>query len=98
MNITQEIYDKIIAKAKASNYGLGEGLTHKATFGKANTYGPGLDGLATSLVNHYDAKYDLISVFQAAFDVLEDILIAEKNKELDELEQLRREDRAGMDL
>jgi hypothetical protein len=74
MKITQAIVDKIIARAKNSDYGLSDGLTHKQghldiaqyKFDEKSQF----DALALCLVNGYDSKYDLISVFKAAFEVL----------------------------
>jgi hypothetical protein len=71
MNITQEIVDQIIARAKKSSYGLGEGLTHKNGHNKIDQYHPqDLEALALLLVNGYDEKNDLVSVFQAALEVI----------------------------
>lgn len=71
MKITQELVDKIIAKAKASDYGLSDGLTHKQDHLQISAYARAdTDALAMLLVNGYDDKYDLISVFTAAFKLL----------------------------
>lgn len=72
MNITQATVDKIITKAHRSEYGLGEGLTHKQGHLKISTYGfkPTLESLALCLVNGFDDKYDLVSVFAAALEVV----------------------------
>lgn len=72
MTITQKDVDEIIAKAKASDFGLGEGLTHKAGHNRIDQYAQhDLTALGMLLVNGYDAKYDLISVFIAALEVVE---------------------------
>ncbi len=69
MTITQQDVDQIIAKAKASEIGLGQGLTHKQGHNQISQYADhDLDALGMLLVNGYDAKYDLISVFCAALD------------------------------
>lgn len=71
MIITQEIVDQIIARAKKSSYGLGEGLTHKNGHNRIDQFHPqDLEALALLLVNGYDAKYDLVSVFQAALEII----------------------------
>lgn len=73
MTITQRDVDEIIAKAKASDFGLGRGLTHKNGHNQIDQYAEphGLSELGQLLVNGYDAKYDLISVFIAALEVVE---------------------------
>lgn len=71
MRITQQTVDRIIARAKASDFGLGEGLTHKMGQHDLSQYGEhNLHALGMLLVNAYDAKYDLISVFIAGLEVI----------------------------
>lgn len=71
MKITQQTVDRIIARAKASDFGLGEGLTHKMGHNQIDQYSePNLHALGMLLVNGYDAKYDLISVFIAGLEVI----------------------------
>jgi hypothetical protein len=67
MQITQQDVDAIIAKAKASDLGLGDGLTHKQGHNQISQHAtPDLKALALLLVDGYDEKYDLVSVFGAA--------------------------------
>lgn len=71
ITVTQEFVDRIIARAQASDYGLGEGLTHKQGHLKIDQYNPqDLNALALLLVNGYDEKYDLVSVFRAALELV----------------------------
>lgn len=72
LTVTQALVDRIIARAKNSNYGLSEGLSHKLGHLQIRQYSPpNLDSLAMLLVNGYRDKYDLISVFSAAFQEIE---------------------------
>jgi acyl-CoA reductase-like NAD-dependent aldehyde dehydrogenase len=71
MTITQKTVDKIIARAKDSDFGLGRGLCHKNGHLQISQYADkDLHALGMLLVNGYDAKYDLISVFIAALEVV----------------------------
>ena len=71
MKITQDTVNRIIARAEASDFGLGEGLTHKHGHLQIDQYGEkNLHALGMLLVNGYDAKYDLISVFIAALQIV----------------------------
>jgi hypothetical protein len=71
MKITQDTVNRIIARAEASDFGLGDGLTHKQGHLQIDQYGePNLSALGMLLVNGYDAKYDLISVFIAALQIV----------------------------
>lgn len=72
MKIDQRFVDRVIARAKNSDYGLGEAETHKANVLRIDQYDPeDLQALALLLVNAYTAKYDLVSVFYAALQELE---------------------------
>lgn len=83
MKITQATVDRIIARAKASDFGLGDGLTHKQGHNQIDQYAErDLKALGTLLVNGYDAKYDLISVFIAALEIVaEDTMAATPGKQ-----------------
>lgn len=71
MNITQELVDRIIKRAKASDFGLSDGLGYKHGHLDIKQYAQqDLTALAVLLVNGYDAKHDLISVFAAALHEL----------------------------
>lgn len=75
MEITQELVNKIIKRARNSEYGLDEGLIHKQNYLQVDIYSEGMspyDMLSNLLVNGWDSKYDLISVFKAAFEVIEE--------------------------
>lgn len=77
MIITQQDVDEIVVRARKSELGLGDGLTHKNNHLKLSTYATPhtLDTLAHCLVGGFDEKYDLVSVFSAALTV-----VAEKAK------------------
>ncbi len=67
--VTQETVERIIQRARQSPYGLGDGLIHKQGHLSLRNYGThDLDALAQLLVNGYDDKYDLVSVFRAALE------------------------------
>lgn len=84
MKITQATVDRIIARAKASDFGLGEGLTHKNGHNQISQYGEhNLKALGMLLVNGYDAKYDLISVFIAGLETVAEAAAKELRVELD---------------
>ncbi len=71
MVITQATVDRIIARARATNLGLSDGLTHKQGHNQIDQYARAdLEALGMLLVNGYDAKYDLTSVFVAALEVV----------------------------
>ncbi len=75
MNVTQELVDEIVARARQSPYGLGEGLTHKNGHLKVENYAArNADTLALVLVSGFEDKYDLVSVFRAALEVIEEKL------------------------
>lgn len=70
--INQALVDRIVKRAAESDFGLGEGLTHKNGHLQLDAYAEPYttDTLAMVLVNAYHAKYDLISVFAAAMEEL----------------------------
>lgn len=71
MKITQKDVDEIIARAKASDFGLGDGLTEKQGHNQIGQYADhDLRSLGMLLINGYDTKYDLISVVCAALEVV----------------------------
>lgn len=73
MKITQEMVDRIVDRAAASSYGIGEPLHEKAGVLKiANYETKDLEALALCLVNAYHEKYDLVSIFFAALEVVEE--------------------------
>jgi len=74
MKIDQQVVSDIIERAKKSDYGLSEGLKNKNGHLLLETYGAkpyNMEILATCLVNAYHNKYDLISIFQAALEIVD---------------------------
>jgi len=69
MKVTQEFVDKIIARARASQFGLDKGQGHNQIDQYAD---PDLNALGMLLINGWDAKYDLISVVVAALEMVEE--------------------------
>jgi hypothetical protein len=71
MQITQDTLNRIVALAKKSDFGLGNGLTHKNGHLQMSIYGEqNLETLAMAIVNAYDEKYDLISIVAAALQIV----------------------------
>ena len=68
MKITQELVDRIIERAKKSSLGLDRSKAPHALSG----WPPTMESLAHLLVSGYDAKYDLVSVFLAALETVEE--------------------------
>lgn len=74
IKISQVIVDKIIARAKTSDCGLSDGLNYKKNHLQINQYAKqDLESLALLLVNGYDEKYDLVSVFRAALEIISEL-------------------------
>lgn len=68
--VTQLLVNEIVARAKASVWGLSEEAKTSLSllaYEEAN-----MDALALLLVNGWEAKYDLVSVFCAALRVVEE--------------------------
>lgn len=79
MIITQEIINEIIERAKSSDLGLMDKPNLPIDIEKPPIYldieqysGRNFATLALLLVSAYDAKYDLVSIFQAAMEVIEE--------------------------
>jgi hypothetical protein len=71
MKIDQALVDKIILRARLSEYGLSPGLDHKQGHLKIDGYErQDLGALALLLVDGFDEKYDLVSVFKAALETV----------------------------
>ena len=73
VKINQSLVTKIVNRAKKSSFGLGDGLDYKENHLNISQYAnPDLAALSMCLVNGFHDKYDLISIFAAAFEVLEE--------------------------
>jgi len=89
MKIDQPLVTRILERARASEYGLTEGLSYKqgqhsvAQYSAlGDTGNPDLGALALLLVNAYDGKYDLVSVFKAALEIVEEECLKQKEVKL----------------
>lgn len=71
MKITQEMVDRIVKRAKASNLGLNE--SEKSNPYNIENYNPpDLNSLAMLLVNAHFDKSDIISIVAAALEIIEE--------------------------
>lgn len=69
--VSQEMVDTIVRRARDSDLGLGAGLTHKQGHLQISQHElPNLKALALLLVDGFDEKYDLASVFGAALETV----------------------------
>lgn len=67
VDVTQDLVDEIIRRAEASNFGLSE---REASVDISQHAQPDMDALAMLLVRGWTEKYDLVSVFSAALEVI----------------------------
>jgi hypothetical protein len=77
MDVTQAMVERILDRARKSEMGLGLGCTDKQNQHNLSMYATltetgkhDLKALGMLLVNAYHEKYDLISVFQAALEIV----------------------------
>lgn len=69
MKIDQDLVDRIVERARNSMYGLGEPHTSLSI----KSYEPkDFESLALCLVSGFHEKYDLVSIFTAAFEEILD--------------------------
>lgn len=64
IDITQDLVDRIVARAKASPFGLGDPIPGKTY--NLSLYSPTVESLAMMLVGAHHDKYDLVSIMAAA--------------------------------
>lgn len=76
--VTQDLVNEIIRRAKGSHWGLGKAKcsTSLDQYAEQNT-----DALALLMVNGWEAKYDLVSLFAAAVSVIEEKAANDRVKE-----------------
>lgn len=66
--VTQNMVNEIVQRAKDSQWGLSE--EPKASLSLLFYEAAPMDALAIVLVNGFEAKYDLVSIFSAALSVI----------------------------
>ena len=68
--VTQNMVNEIVRRAKDSQWGLSEEA--KASLSLLFYEAAPMDALALVLVNGWESKYDLVSIFSAALSVVEE--------------------------
>ena len=69
MKVTQDLINRIVERAKASNYGLSGESDNSLDISQYNPQD--LESLALLLVSGWHEKYDLVSIFAAAMIEIE---------------------------